>query len=146
MTNALSDLMQRRIALLDGAMGTMIQTYKLGEDAYRGSQFKNHDHDLNHEHKHGARPRTRATFAGQARHQLVERAARIEWQQERTQRQEQKHQLRQQELQRTSPQRLWNSFASYGRASVAISSCSPALRATRATFFGSGPRSQDAED
>ena len=31
---------------MDGAMGTMIQSYKLSEDDFRGEQFKNHSHDL----------------------------------------------------------------------------------------------------
>ena len=34
--------LQRRILVLDGAMGTMIQTYKLDEAGYRGEKFKNH--------------------------------------------------------------------------------------------------------
>lgn len=33
--------LQKRILVLDGAMGTMIQKYKLGEEDYRGEQFKN---------------------------------------------------------------------------------------------------------
>ena len=35
-----------RILILDGAMGTMIQTYKLGEAEYRGERFKDYDHDV----------------------------------------------------------------------------------------------------
>ncbi len=42
----LAALLKERIALIDGAMGTMIQTYKLDEGAYRGERFKNHPHDL----------------------------------------------------------------------------------------------------
>ncbi|MBI4323884.1 MAG: homocysteine S-methyltransferase family protein, partial [Chloroflexi bacterium] len=38
--------LRERIAIIDGAMGTMIQTYKLDEAAYRGDRFKNHSHDL----------------------------------------------------------------------------------------------------
>ena len=38
-TAALQDLLKRRIAILDGAMGTMIQRYKLGEAEYRGERF-----------------------------------------------------------------------------------------------------------
>jgi 5-methyltetrahydrofolate--homocysteine methyltransferase len=38
--------MSRRILVLDGAMGTMIQRYKLGEDAFRGSLFGRHHVDL----------------------------------------------------------------------------------------------------
>ncbi|HVU32708.1 MAG TPA: homocysteine S-methyltransferase family protein [Opitutaceae bacterium] len=43
---ALAALFASRIAVLDGAMGTMIQTYKLGEADYRGERFKSHAHDL----------------------------------------------------------------------------------------------------
>ncbi len=35
----LRDLMARRILILDGAMGTMIQQYKLSEEDYRGTRF-----------------------------------------------------------------------------------------------------------
>jgi len=35
-----------RILILDGAMGTMIQTYRLGEAEYRGERFKDHPHDV----------------------------------------------------------------------------------------------------
>ena len=38
--------LESRILILDGAMGTMIQTYKLGEAEYRGERFKDHPHDL----------------------------------------------------------------------------------------------------
>jgi 5-methyltetrahydrofolate--homocysteine methyltransferase len=36
----------RRILILDGAMGTMIQGYGLGEADYRGERFKDHQRDL----------------------------------------------------------------------------------------------------
>ena len=36
----------RRILILDGAMGTMIQRYKLGDADYRGSRFAAHPNDL----------------------------------------------------------------------------------------------------
>jgi len=36
----------RRILILDGAMGTMIQQYKLGEADYRGKRFLDHPRDL----------------------------------------------------------------------------------------------------
>lgn len=36
----LRELMQQRILILDGAMGTMIQQYKLSEQDYRGERFK----------------------------------------------------------------------------------------------------------
>ncbi|PAW79848.1 MAG: methionine synthase [Verrucomicrobia bacterium Tous-C9LFEB] len=45
-TPALTDLLQQRIAIIDGAMGTMIQRYKLEEADFRGDQFKNHSLDL----------------------------------------------------------------------------------------------------
>ena len=38
--------LSQRILILDGAMGTMIQTYKLDEAAYRGERFKDFAHDL----------------------------------------------------------------------------------------------------
>ena len=31
---------------MDGAMGTMIQNYKLNEEDFRGERFKNHDFPL----------------------------------------------------------------------------------------------------
>ena len=40
------DILQDRILVLDGAMGTMIQQYKLDEADYRGDQFKNHHSTL----------------------------------------------------------------------------------------------------
>jgi 5-methyltetrahydrofolate--homocysteine methyltransferase len=39
-------LLQRRIAIIDGAMGTMIQRYKLGEADFRGERFRDHAKDL----------------------------------------------------------------------------------------------------
>ncbi|HYN10725.1 MAG TPA: methionine synthase [Vicinamibacterales bacterium] len=42
----LDELLAKRILLLDGAMGTMIQRYKLDESAFRGSRFATHSHDL----------------------------------------------------------------------------------------------------
>ena len=43
---ALPALLAQRIAIIDGAMGTMIQRYKLGEADYRGERFKGHPKDL----------------------------------------------------------------------------------------------------
>src|SRR6185312_4502210 len=37
---------KQRILILDGAMGTMIQRYKLDEAGYRGTRFKKHPRDL----------------------------------------------------------------------------------------------------
>ncbi len=42
----LSALLQRRLLILDGAMGTMIQRHQLQEADYRGSRFADHPHDL----------------------------------------------------------------------------------------------------
>ena len=42
----LPELMQKRILVLDGAMGTMIQRYKLTEADYRGARFADHGKDL----------------------------------------------------------------------------------------------------
>lgn len=39
-------ILKQRIMLLDGAMGTMIQTYHLSEEDYRGSRFKDFSHSL----------------------------------------------------------------------------------------------------
>ncbi len=39
-------LLDERILILDGAMGTMIQLHKLGEADFRGEQFKDHPKDL----------------------------------------------------------------------------------------------------
>jgi 5-methyltetrahydrofolate--homocysteine methyltransferase len=38
--------LERRILVIDGAMGTMIQRYKLQEADYRGDRFRNHPKDL----------------------------------------------------------------------------------------------------
>jgi len=38
--------LQKRILILDGAMGTMIQSYRLSEQDYRGARFKDHPGDL----------------------------------------------------------------------------------------------------
>ena len=43
---ALPALLQQRIVIIDGAMGTMIQRYKLSEADYRGERFKDHPKDL----------------------------------------------------------------------------------------------------
>ena len=42
----LIDLLEQRIAIIDGAMGTVIQGYKLGEQDYRGEDFLNHEPEL----------------------------------------------------------------------------------------------------
>ena len=43
---ALPDILSQRIAILDGAMGTMIQRFKLTEAQYRGERFKDFHKDV----------------------------------------------------------------------------------------------------
>jgi 5-methyltetrahydrofolate--homocysteine methyltransferase len=45
-TAALQKALQERILILDGAMGTMVQTYGLEEADYRGERFKDVHHDV----------------------------------------------------------------------------------------------------
>jgi 5-methyltetrahydrofolate--homocysteine methyltransferase len=40
------EVLKERILVLDGAMGTMIQRYKLEEEDFRGERFKDHPHPL----------------------------------------------------------------------------------------------------
>jgi len=40
------ELLEKRILIIDGAMGTMIQRYKLQEEDYRGERFKNWHKDV----------------------------------------------------------------------------------------------------
>jgi 5-methyltetrahydrofolate--homocysteine methyltransferase len=42
MKYSLEQLIQQKILILDGAMGTMIQKHKLQENDYRGDSFKDH--------------------------------------------------------------------------------------------------------
>ena len=42
----LPEILSQRIVVLDGAMGTMIQRYRLAENDYRGERFKDHAKDL----------------------------------------------------------------------------------------------------
>ena len=42
----LKQLLARRLAIIDGAMGTMIQAHQLGETDYRGHLFADHSKDL----------------------------------------------------------------------------------------------------
>ena len=43
---ALPSILEKRIAILDGAMGTMIQRFKLSEADYRGERFKDFPKDV----------------------------------------------------------------------------------------------------
>jgi 5-methyltetrahydrofolate--homocysteine methyltransferase len=45
-SSELRDLLARRILILDGAMGTMVQKHGLGEADYRGARFVDHHVDL----------------------------------------------------------------------------------------------------
>jgi 5-methyltetrahydrofolate--homocysteine methyltransferase len=42
----IQDILKERIMIIDGAMGTMIQPYKLEEADFRGDRFKDHSHPL----------------------------------------------------------------------------------------------------
>src|SRR5579872_6680766 len=42
----LAKLLNERIVIIDGAMGTMIQSYQLDEAAFRGERFRNWHKDL----------------------------------------------------------------------------------------------------
>ena len=46
MSEQLKNISERRILLLDGALGTMIQRYNLGESDFRGERFALHDREL----------------------------------------------------------------------------------------------------
>jgi 5-methyltetrahydrofolate--homocysteine methyltransferase len=46
MSTNLEQLLEQRILILDGAMGTMLQRYSLTEEDFRGERFKAHSHDL----------------------------------------------------------------------------------------------------
>ena len=43
---SIKELARERVLIMDGAMGTMIQRYKLQESDYRGDRFKNFHTDL----------------------------------------------------------------------------------------------------
>ena len=42
----IKDILQERILVLDGAMGTMLQRYKFEEEDFRGERFKDWEHPL----------------------------------------------------------------------------------------------------
>jgi 5-methyltetrahydrofolate--homocysteine methyltransferase len=46
MNELLNQIARERILILDGAMGTMIQRYKLEENDYRGERFRDHPYPL----------------------------------------------------------------------------------------------------
>jgi 5-methyltetrahydrofolate--homocysteine methyltransferase len=45
-STALADALERRILVIDGAMGTMVQRHRLAEADYRGDRFVDHAHPL----------------------------------------------------------------------------------------------------
>ena len=46
MKNEIKKLFKDKILVLDGAMGTMVQSYNLEESDFRGDRFKDHPKDL----------------------------------------------------------------------------------------------------
>jgi 5-methyltetrahydrofolate--homocysteine methyltransferase len=48
----LLDALAQRILVIDGAMGTMLQSYKLDEGGYRGERFADEGRDAHHLHEH----------------------------------------------------------------------------------------------
>ena len=48
----LLDALAQRILVIDGAMGTMLQSYKLDEGGYRGARFADEGRDAHHLHEH----------------------------------------------------------------------------------------------
>jgi 5-methyltetrahydrofolate--homocysteine methyltransferase len=46
MSTSIKEILKKRILILDGAMGTMIQRYKLEEEDFRNEALKNHPHPL----------------------------------------------------------------------------------------------------
>ncbi len=46
----LAEALERRILVIDGAMGTMVQRHRLGEADYRGDRFADHGHPLGGNH------------------------------------------------------------------------------------------------
>ena len=45
-TKILHEILEKRILVLDGAMGTMIQGYNFSEEDYRGNRFKDYEYLL----------------------------------------------------------------------------------------------------
>ena len=45
-SHALTELLNKRILLLDGALGTQIQALRLTEEDYRGDRFTSHEGQL----------------------------------------------------------------------------------------------------
>mgnify|MGYP000424470972 CR=1 FL=1 len=42
----IKDIFKDQILVIDGAMGTMVQSYNLTEEDFRGERFKDHTSDL----------------------------------------------------------------------------------------------------
>jgi 5-methyltetrahydrofolate--homocysteine methyltransferase len=71
----LHDLLSRRILILDGAMGTMIQRYKLTEADFRGERFRQHARDL--KGNNDLLVLTRPDVIGEIHHQYLDAGADI---------------------------------------------------------------------
>jgi len=72
---ALPHLLQQRIVVLDGAMGTMIQRCNLSEADYRGERFKDHAKDL--KGNNDLLPLTRADLIARIHEEYLEAGADI---------------------------------------------------------------------
>ncbi len=68
-TQKLLDALKQRILIIDGAMGTMLQSYTLDEAGYRGERFSS-GCDAHHAPRHRVRPerQQRPAHADAARH------------------------------------------------------------------------------
>ena len=42
----IKSIFKNKVLVLDGAMGTMVQSYNLSENDFRGERFKDHANDL----------------------------------------------------------------------------------------------------
>ena len=42
----LTERLRKQIMIIDGGMGTMVQSYRLKEEEFRGERFKEHSNDL----------------------------------------------------------------------------------------------------
>jgi len=70
---ALKALLEKRIVILDGAMGTMVQAHRLGEPDYRGKRFADSPRDL--KGNHDLLSITRADVIGDIHRQFLEAGA-----------------------------------------------------------------------
>lgn len=71
----IKSLLDERILIFDGAMGTELQGYRLSEEEYRGDRFVNHSHDL--KGNHDILNITRPEVPGQVHEKFLEAGADI---------------------------------------------------------------------